>query len=877
MAVQGVEDVYASLLLTDTYLPGALVLAHSLRDAGTTKKLAILVTLDTVSVDVLTQLKAVYDYVIPVGRIQNEHPANLDLMNRPDLHSAFTKINLWRQTQFRKIVYVDADIVAYRAPDELFDLPHAFSAAPDIGWPDLFNTGLMVLAPNMGDYYALLAMAQRGISFDGADQGLLNMYFKNSFNRLSFSYNVTPSAHYQYVPAYQHFQSSINMVHFIGPEKPWIQGREKATGSLPFHQMFGRWWAVYDRHYRKETELSHPEQQVPEIVQYFVKGEYQPTVRYVVPVGEPPSDQSGNFYGQQYQPAPPPSHVDMQYPQQQHHSHQSYPLPEQHPHHPHQHHDHQHSHQQHDHHHHHHHHQHHHESHQHSHHPHSQPPLHSTEPSSHSASHPSVSSGLQGGTHTEARKDQASDHQQWGSQPPSQSEQKPEPQPQPDMKPSWDAQRQPPPPDSKPEAMNFPQTHYAMSSDPAPFVPPERYPSPPKNMWYEVPKQPPANPKEKPKPLFPWETNQPRPTRVFAHPFEPEPEPEPPAAAEPVPAASGGDNTPWTGSQTQIEPTPSGGPAAQTSEPPHTPPAGPASRTALSAAPATMVDIWSSFPRTNAWDNVPEINRYVDRTLQKHRRTRSRNLALAGNGNAKSAGGGGDEGAPEFGFFTPRRGSKVTDFPSEDDRPSLPVTPAPIRRPRGGRRVAGGGRPGEDDGYFNYGEGGGEQLLTGAEGVPGQADWDPAAQLRKLAKEQSELLFQRLGGGGGGGEGDDGHREEEQQRREIPSRPLPFGSEDARSPTYVAPVGPPVVSPKPVKPHTGASPVNRILAAAPEIMRSQEPATTTATATVSQGPVNPISPPSYQGPGPAFEKGEDIPTFETPALPTEEERDVLET
>lgn len=174
-------------------------------------------------------------------------------MNRRDLHSAFTKINLWRQTQFRKIVYVDADIVAYRAPDELFNLPHPFSAAPDIGWPDLFNTGLMVLTPNMGDYYALTAMARRGISFDGADQGLLNMYFKNSFNRLSFSYNVTPSAHYQYVPAYKHFQSGINMVHFIGPEKPWLQGRDITTGSSPFDQMVGRWWAVYDRHYRKEV------------------------------------------------------------------------------------------------------------------------------------------------------------------------------------------------------------------------------------------------------------------------------------------------------------------------------------------------------------------------------------------------------------------------------------------------------------------------------------------------------------------------------------------------------------------------------------------------------------------------------------------------
>lgn len=194
-----------------------------------------------------------YDYVIPVGRIRNDHPENLDLMNRPDLHSAFTKINLWRQAQFRKIVYVDADIVAYRAPDELFDLPHPFAAAPDIGWPDLFNTGLMVLTPNKGDYYALLAMAQRGISFDGADQGLLNMYFKTGYHRLSFTYNVTPSAHYQYLPAYKHFQSGINLVHFIGPEKPWAQGRDKATGGGPFDQMVGRWWAVYDQHYRKKV------------------------------------------------------------------------------------------------------------------------------------------------------------------------------------------------------------------------------------------------------------------------------------------------------------------------------------------------------------------------------------------------------------------------------------------------------------------------------------------------------------------------------------------------------------------------------------------------------------------------------------------------
>lgn len=303
-----------------------------------------------------------YDYVIPVPRIRNERPGNLYLMNRPDLHSAFTKINLWKQTQFRKIVYLDADVVAYRAPDELFDDPHAFSAAPDIGWPDLFNTGVMVLTPNMGDYYAMMAMAERGISFDGADQGLLNMHFKNTYNRLSFTYNVTPSAHYQYVPAYKHFQSSINLVHFIGTEKPWLQGREKSKGDSPFDEIAGRWWAVYDRHYRHDVCSTCPELRVEpvanvlslsssqatsagpkqvsrsaapaeEIVQYFVKGEYQPRVRYTVPVGESPRNEFGALHGQQHPPSPAPLQAahQRQYrsqqqqreqQEQQHHEHQ---------------------------------------------------------------------------------------------------------------------------------------------------------------------------------------------------------------------------------------------------------------------------------------------------------------------------------------------------------------------------------------------------------------------------------------------------------------------------------------------------------------------------------------------------------------------------
>lgn len=177
-------------------------------------------------------------------------------MSRGDLLYAFTKINLWRLTQFRKIVYLDADVVTLRAPDELFDIESAFAAAPDVGWPDFFNTGVMVVSPHMGDYWALQTLASSGDSFDGADQGLLNQYYEHKdWHRLSFSYNCTPSANYQYEPAYRYLKSNISNVHFIGKDKPWMKGRSAKGSPGVYKELLNRWWAVYDRHYRSPVRV----------------------------------------------------------------------------------------------------------------------------------------------------------------------------------------------------------------------------------------------------------------------------------------------------------------------------------------------------------------------------------------------------------------------------------------------------------------------------------------------------------------------------------------------------------------------------------------------------------------------------------------------
>ncbi|KAI5291857.1 glycogenin glucosyltransferase [Ascosphaera aggregata] len=260
MASQG-DAAYCTILLTDNYLPGAMVLAHSLRDNGSTARLAALVTADTLSSQSINELRTVYDDIIPIRRIVNHNPANLFLMGRPDLIAMFSKIELWRQLQYQQLVYIDADAISLRAPDELLDMETHFAAVPDVGWPDCFNSGMMVLRPNLEDYNDLTALAETGTSFDGADQGLLNMHFKK-WDRLSFTLNCTPSAHYQYVPAFRHFQQDISIIHFIGSKKPWQLSRDGGIQGTPYQELLGHWWAVYDRHYRPQPRKEAIKQQV---------------------------------------------------------------------------------------------------------------------------------------------------------------------------------------------------------------------------------------------------------------------------------------------------------------------------------------------------------------------------------------------------------------------------------------------------------------------------------------------------------------------------------------------------------------------------------------------------------------------------------------
>ncbi|KXT07358.1 hypothetical protein AC578_519 [Pseudocercospora eumusae] len=620
---------------------GAAVLAHSLRDCGTTKKLACLVVQDGLLASTIEELQSLYNYVIPIEPIPNPQPANLYLMNRPDLLYTFTKIHLWRQVQFRKIVYIDADVVALRAPEELFDIPDSFAAAPDVGWPDAFNSGVMVLTPHMGEYYALRGLANSGDSFDGADQGLLNQYYENRpWKRLSFTYNTTPSANYQYEPAYRYWKRNITLVHFIGKDKPWHRAREEKGAPNAFQEMLSRWWAVYDRHFHISTSD-------------YISGRRNPVTEYVQGQQVAPSESlsAAGYPVATTQPAPPPQPFPAQ-DQPYYTPHQGVDSPKQHQ-----------QHQQHD-----------------------QPPHH------HSHHH----AGTATPSFTE-RGEPAENLAQGHQQPVPTVEQRKFSAPHME----WDATRGAPPIDARPEAADFPTTTYEFNTNPAPFRPPPSYPEPPKDMYYQVP-PPPSHSAPKPKPIFPWEERgNSRPTRRF---IEDEAAPSPPELETEAPYV---DELEVSTDQ-NIEPV----------------------------TPTIKVtdDPWTSFAQQkNAWDEVNGINDYV-RALTAFQKNRGKVQVV-------------QENVPSIGIPTttnvqqhvlsPSNGPKpealiekveqarkrresliLTDFPTADDRPSLPVTPAPRRRSTFW------GDEGRDD----------EADLPPAEGVPDQADWDPNVQLENLRR-----------------------------------------------------------------------------------------------------------------------------------------------
>ena len=254
---------YITLLVNEVYLPGALTVAKVLKnDYKTSHPLVILLDTSQISEKSTKLIEDVYDEIIPIdgGLITSPIDKLVSQLNRLELAVTFTKILLWKQIQYTKLVYLDCDTLPMQGIDDLFEIEissNQVAASPDSGWPDIFNSGVMVLKPSMIVYNKLSEFVEtEDNTFDGADQGLFNEFFNIASKgldwvRLPFLYNVTFSQSYQYLPAFDRFFKDIRILHFIGLQKPWMFG-----GYDKFKEY---WWSAFSKHYS------------PDMVQYVLQ------------------------------------------------------------------------------------------------------------------------------------------------------------------------------------------------------------------------------------------------------------------------------------------------------------------------------------------------------------------------------------------------------------------------------------------------------------------------------------------------------------------------------------------------------------------------------------------------------------------------------
>ncbi|MBB6113097.1 Glycosyl transferase family 8 [Mucilaginibacter lappiensis] len=253
------KNQFVTYLGTDHFLPGVLVLNHSLRCCGGYRLLVL--TTEHIS-DAVLQLftRNAIEYR-PIRSIVNPNDLREDPRN---YKYTYTKLRVFELRGFEKVVYLDADMMVCTDPGELFDYPHfsavvAGSLLPrNQSWKDL-NSGLMVLEPSPALFDDMAALFEETPSGDGGDQGFLQNYFKawpqHQELHLPHKYNVPAGFLNEYCQDHgfdfsyrrKKLRTNVSVLHFFGPLKPWDIKRNWFVRSTEdkLEQALLLWWDTY--------------------------------------------------------------------------------------------------------------------------------------------------------------------------------------------------------------------------------------------------------------------------------------------------------------------------------------------------------------------------------------------------------------------------------------------------------------------------------------------------------------------------------------------------------------------------------------------------------------------------------------------------------
>jgi alpha-N-acetylglucosamine transferase len=248
------RHAFATLVTNEEYGRGALALVRSLKWTGTAAPVLVLAT------DVaehLEELEWEGCRIVPVcqpkvsdafkkrhSREALHRAAPFNKGNKPAFHDPvdnFCKLELWKFTDYQKIVFLDADSLVVKPIDMLFGFPE-FSGAPNV-YETLadfhrLNSGVFVAEPNVATYEALVEkLDQPGIFWRRTDQTFLETMFPD-WHKLPYTFNTMQYVYFNLPELW--VWKSIRVVHYQY-EKPWAAENPKRHLLKPLIDL---WWRM---------------------------------------------------------------------------------------------------------------------------------------------------------------------------------------------------------------------------------------------------------------------------------------------------------------------------------------------------------------------------------------------------------------------------------------------------------------------------------------------------------------------------------------------------------------------------------------------------------------------------------------------------------
>jgi glycogenin glucosyltransferase len=261
-------EAYATLLTTANvdYFRGALVLGSSIRSFDSTRDLVCLVTA-SVPQEWRSALTVAGWSTIEVDEVpefwfgKSEECSRFDKDQGERWGHMATKLRLWQQLKYSRVLYMDADTVLTGDASDIFTNTVGF-AAERARYHSYFNAGIMLLTPSQSTYEALTSLGGQehkksfGNVIDCTEQGLLNSYYDESSRDRSVTKLAVGRAD---VAADWQTDSAPFAVHWITHTcpKPWIVADGDET--VPSHcdpVVYEYWLRIWSRLTSSATDES---------------------------------------------------------------------------------------------------------------------------------------------------------------------------------------------------------------------------------------------------------------------------------------------------------------------------------------------------------------------------------------------------------------------------------------------------------------------------------------------------------------------------------------------------------------------------------------------------------------------------------------------